>query len=214
MNVTLTTHGAGFKPGRAAARRVQIQRWSGICSWIREHFLTYGSSMGMWEAVGHVLGLSAEPKNLTFVQICLRGVIVFAFSLAMVRLADKRFLAKLSAFDAILGFILASMLARAVNGSAAFFPTLAAGFVLVLFHRGLAKLACHWDWFSKLIKGKAEVLVQDGQKKVPAMNKNNITEADLLEELRLNGQVKSVEEVEVATIERSGEISVVRSKES
>lgn len=169
--------------------------------------------MAFWEGARHVLGLGVEPKDLTFFQISLRGIIVFIFSLAMVRLADKRFLAKLSAFDAILGFILASMLARAVNGSSAFFQTLGAGFVLVLFHRLLAKLACHWDWFSKLIKGKADILVENGRKDMQSMRKNNITEADLLEELRLNGRVDQVEAVRVATIERSGEISVVPAKE-
>ncbi len=58
--------------------------------------------MGIWDQVRHVLGLGVEPKDLTFLQISLRGIIVFVASLAMVRLADKRFLAKLSAFDAIL----------------------------------------------------------------------------------------------------------------
>jgi hypothetical protein len=42
----------------------------------------------------------------------------------MVRVANKRIFSKTTAFDAVLGFIMASMLARAVNGSAAFFPTL------------------------------------------------------------------------------------------
>ena len=168
--------------------------------------------MEFWEGVQHVLGLDSEPKDLTFLQISLRGIIVFIASLTMVRIADKRFLAKLSAFDAILGFILASMLARAVNGSAAFFPTLGAGFVVVLFHRLLATMAFRWDWFSGLIKGEADVLVEDGQKKAASMRRNNITDADLLEELRLNGQVTELAEVKMATIERSGEISVVPEK--
>jgi uncharacterized membrane protein YcaP (DUF421 family) len=170
--------------------------------------------MAISEGVRHLLGLSADAKDLTFVQISLRGIIVFLLSLVMVRLADRRFLAKLSAFDAILGFILASMLARAVNGNAAFFATLGGGFVLVLLHRAMAKVAFHWDWFSKLIKGKADVLVENGHKNEQALARNNITKDDLLEELRLNGQVSSVEEVQVATIERSGEVSVVQSKES
>src|SRR5436853_594864 len=85
----------------------------------------------------------------------------------------------LSAFDAILGFILASMLARAVNGSSAFFPTLGAGFVVVLFHRLLATMAYRWDWFSGLIKGEADVLVENGHKKTSSLRRNNITDADL-----------------------------------
>src|SRR5262245_12368099 len=39
----------------------------------------------------------------------------------MIRCGDRRFLSQKSAFDAVLGFILPSMLARAVNGTAAFF---------------------------------------------------------------------------------------------
>ena len=67
------------------------------------------------------LGLGQEATTLTFVQISLRGVIVFMATLAIIRCGDRRFLSQKTAFDAVLGFILASMLARAVNGTAAFF---------------------------------------------------------------------------------------------
>jgi len=76
-----------------------------------------------------VLGLGVQPQNLNFFQISLRGIIVFIAALVMLRLGDKRFLSKRSAFDVVLGFILASMLARAVNGSSAFFPTIGGRFV-------------------------------------------------------------------------------------
>jgi uncharacterized membrane protein YcaP (DUF421 family) len=71
-----------------------------------------------------LLGLGREATALTFLQISLRGVIVFIATLIIVRCGDRRFLSQKTAFDAVLGFILASMLARAVNGTAAFFPTL------------------------------------------------------------------------------------------
>jgi hypothetical protein len=105
--------------------------------------------------LSHLLGLGVEPKDLTFLQISLRAVIVFFALLAMVRVGAKRFLAKLTALDAIVGFILASMLARAVNGSAAFFPTLAGGFVVVFLHRLLSALAFRFKWLETLIKGNA-----------------------------------------------------------
>ena len=71
-----------------------------------------------------LLGLGSDAAGLTFVQISLRGVVVFVAALVIVRCGDRRFLSQKTAFDAVLGFILASMLARAVNGTAAFFPTL------------------------------------------------------------------------------------------
>ena len=33
-----------------------------------------------WNFLGPLLGLGAEPKDLTFAQISLRGVIVFVFT--------------------------------------------------------------------------------------------------------------------------------------
>jgi uncharacterized membrane protein YcaP (DUF421 family) len=164
------------------------------------------------EEIEKLLGLAAEPKDLTLLQISLRGLIVFVAALMMIRVGDKRFMPKKTAFDAILVFILASMLARAINGSAAFFPTLGGGFVLVLFHRLMAKLAFRWHAFGKLVKGTDEILIRDGELNKGNMKKNDITERDLEEELRLNGNTDSVKEVKEARMERSGEISVVHSK--
>ena len=40
-----------------------------------------------------LLGLGVDPKDLTFVQISLRGVIVISSALLMIRLGSKRSLA-------------------------------------------------------------------------------------------------------------------------
>src|SRR5437016_12673205 len=85
--------------------------------------------------LGPLLGLRAKPEDLTFVQISLRGAIVFIATLIMIRLGHKRSLSRKTAFDAVLLVILASVLSRAINGSAAFFATLGGGLVLVLLHR-------------------------------------------------------------------------------
>ena len=105
--------------------------------------------------LANALGLGREATELTFTQISLRGIIVFVAALAIVRCGDRRFLSQKTAFDAVLGFILASMLARAVNGTAAFFPTLGGGFVLVMLHRVLAYAARRSHPFGDLIKGEA-----------------------------------------------------------
>ena len=105
-----------------------------------------------WNFVGPLLGLGAEPRDLTFIQISLRGVIVFIATLIMVRVGHKRSLSRKTAFDAVLLVILASVLSRAINGSAAFFATLGGGLVLVLLHRLLALIAFHSHWFGCLIK--------------------------------------------------------------
>jgi uncharacterized membrane protein YcaP (DUF421 family) len=52
-------------------------------------------------------GLGQPAIDLTFTQISLRAVIVFLATLVIIRCGDRRFLSQKTAFDAVLGFILA-----------------------------------------------------------------------------------------------------------
>jgi uncharacterized membrane protein YcaP (DUF421 family) len=165
--------------------------------------------MHLYETLKQILGLELEPKDLSFIQISLRGIIVFTIALVIIRVANKRFLSKMTAFDALLGFIMASMLARAVNGSAAFFPTLGAGFVLVGVHALIARFSFHSDKVGILVKGNATPLVENGKMDRKMMAKSKISEKDLLEEARLNGQVAKVDDIELATLERNGQVSII-----
>jgi uncharacterized membrane protein YcaP (DUF421 family) len=168
--------------------------------------------MNPFESLDAVLGIGREPKSLTFLQITLRGIVVFIITLVMVRLGDKRFLSKKTTFDAILGFILASMLARAVNGSSAFWPTLGGGFVLVALHRLIAFLSRRSHKFGILVKGTSDVVIRDGQIVQAGLLRNDLSEHDLQEDLRLNGQVDDPSQVKIACAERNGQISVVLKK--
>ena len=155
------------------------------------------------------LGLGNEPKALTFGQIAARGLIVFVVALIMVRLGDKRFLSKKTAFDAILGLIIASMLARTVNGSAAFWPTLGGGFILVGFHRLLAFASRRWHAFGILVKGTSDLVVRDGQIIESGMRRNDLSIHDLEEDMRSKGQLDEIAKIKVAYAERDGHISIV-----
>jgi uncharacterized membrane protein YcaP (DUF421 family) len=159
------------------------------------------------------LGLDRDASALTFTQISLRGIIVFIATLVIVRCADRRFLSQKTAFDAVLGFILASMLARAVNGNAAFLPTLGGGLVLVMLHRLLAYWSRRSHVFGILVKGRSEVIVRDGKLDDDVASRNCLSEHDILEDLRLNGSVADISDVAMAVFERNGHISVVPREE-
>src|SRR5438874_6444049 len=137
-----------------------------------------------WNFVGTLLGLGAEPKDLTFLQISLRGMIVLLFTLIIIRLGDKRSLSKKSAFDAALLIILASVLARAINGSAAFFATLGGSAVMVALHRILAYASCRSTVFRNLIKGRPAVLIRDGAYQRNALARNHVHVEDVHEDMR------------------------------
>jgi len=171
------------------------------------------SFLGMdafYNFVGPLLGLGAEPKDLTFIQISLRGIIVFLATLMMIRLGHKRSLARKTAFDAVLIVILASVLSRAINGSAAFFATLGGSVVIVLVHRLFAFIAYHSHTFGCLLKGRPDVIVENGNPIWPAMRRNHISEHDLEEDLRLDAEMEDTSKVKVARVERSGDISFIK----
>jgi uncharacterized membrane protein YcaP (DUF421 family) len=155
------------------------------------------------------LGLGEDPKQLTLVQVTLRGLIIFFFAIAIVRVADKRFLSRKTAFDVVLGLILASVLARAVNGSAPMIPTLGCSFALVLAHRLLADLGSRWHFIGKLVKGNDDMIITNGRLDEEALKKHNFSKRDLMEDLRLEG-VDKIEDVQSARLERSGDISVIK----
>lgn len=160
------------------------------------------------EGINWLLGLDAD--TLTVWQMSLRAVIVFIVGIAMVRIGEKRFLGKNSAFDVLLSIIVGSVLSRAITGSTAFFPTLAASIVLVGMHWLFAVIAFRNDKFATLIKGNERVLIRDGEIQWSAMRKSHIGERDLLAALRSEAKLTDPSEVKEARLERNGDISVIK----
>src|SRR5262245_8863489 len=156
------------------------------------------------------LGLGIEPRDLTFLQVSVRGVVVFIATLIMVRLGSKRSLAEKTAFDAVFIVIIGSMLARAINGTEAFFSTLGAGFVLVFLHRLFGIAAYYSHTFGILVKGKPVVLVRDGTVQRPNMRWEHISKHDLEEDMRLDANTEDLSTIQVAQLERSGDISFIK----
>jgi uncharacterized membrane protein YcaP (DUF421 family) len=171
------------------------------------------SNMNTFSELLHtLLGLSTEPKELTFLQVAVRGVIVFIATLIMVRLSSKRSLAEKTAFDAVFVVIIGSMLARAINGSEAFFPTLGTGFVLVLLHRFFGIAAYYSHVFGILVKGTPVVLAQDGRLQRKNMLWEQISKHDLEEDMRLDAKTEDLSKIQVARLERSGDISFIKAE--
>jgi uncharacterized membrane protein YcaP (DUF421 family) len=161
-----------------------------------------------------LLGISELPKDLTFLQVSISGIVVFIAALIMVRLSSKRSLAEKTAFDAVLVVIIGSMLARVINGSEAFFPTLGTGFVLVLLHRLFGVAAYYSHAFGFLVKGTPTVLVENGRLERKNMFWNHISKHDLEEDMRLDAKTEDLSKIRTARLERSGDISFIKTAQS
>lgn len=141
--------------------------------------------------------------------MALRTAVIYLAALVMVRLGNRRFMARMSAFDVVVAIVLGSTLSRAINGGAALIPSLVAAAALLVLHWALAALAFYWPPFARLIEGRSRVLVRDGQPRWDELRKSHIPEADLRSAVRMSGHVAELEEVSVARLESDGKISVI-----
>src|SRR5690242_4492256 len=171
---------------------------------------TISTMNAYWNSFETLLGLGVQPGDLTFTQISLRGIIVFLVTLAAVRLGHKRSLSRKTPFDAVLLVILAAVLSRAINGSAAFFATLGGGVVLVLLHRLFAFLTFYSHGFGILVKGEPDTIVRDGECDFEMMRRNHVSIHDLEEDMRLSAHTDDLSKIRVARVERSGDISFIK----
>lgn len=166
--------------------------------------------MSVISTTSDILGLEQQGHDLTFLQMCCRGIIVFASGLVMVRFAHKRFFAKKNAFDILLALVLGSTLGRAINGSERLFETIGVCFLLVLLHRLVSTAYRRFPRIEELVKGHANVLVEDGKVNEEVLNHHDVTMDDLKEDLRLMANLSDFDQVALACLERSGEISIVK----
>ena len=164
----------------------------------------------IYDFLTSLLGLGMEPKELTFMQMSLRGVLIFLLALIMVRLSSKRSLAEKTAFDAVLLVILASVLSRAINGSAGFFTSIGCSFALVFLHRFFSWIACRSHAFGKMIKGCPAIIIENGRLQREAMRRNFISDHDLEEDMRLSAKTEDLSKIHIARVERSGDISFIK----
>ena len=158
------------------------------------------------------LGPDGQPKELTLLQICLRAFLIFAIGLALVRIGDRRSLAEKTGFDTLFLILIGAILARAINGSAAFLTTIGCGFFLMIVHRVFSWIAFRSHAFGKLIKGSDELLVRDGKIVWKGMKKHLVSEHDLQEDLRLSAKTLDLSDIKYARLERSGDISFIKIK--
>lgn len=141
--------------------------------------------------------------------MALRTVLIYVFSLFLVRVGSKRFLSQASAFDVIIGIMFGSVMSRAINSSAPLFPTLGAGLILIGLHALLNRLAFRSGWFGPLIKGNPALLIRDGEVQMEGLRETGVARNDLDQALRLQAQETDPSNIRLAYLERNGQISMI-----
>lgn len=160
-----------------------------------------------WLSLAEQLG--GVKGELTWWQMSIRAVVVFAYGLLLVRFPGQRIFGKSAAFDIVLAVLVGSSLSRALTGNAPFVATLTATTVIVLVHWLVAHLATRWHLLGWLVKGAVVRVVADGRIDQRRMRRHGLTEGDLHEAMRAAG-IDRLEMVAAAYLERNGKVSIVK----
>jgi uncharacterized membrane protein YcaP (DUF421 family) len=151
--------------------------------------------------------LFGDGERLDALQMAMRSAVVFVLALAMIRFSGRRSFGQRRPFDACTTVLLGAVLSRAVVGASPFWPTMAAGAVIVLLHRLAAMASLRWPRFETLVSGDKRELVRDGQRDEEEMRKALITQHDLDESVRKKAGDER-RPLRRAVLERDGVITV------
>lgn len=158
--------------------------------------------------VSAALGLGLDTRDIGVGHVVARSVVVFAYVLLLLRIAKRRFMAQRNPLDTLLGFLLASMISRAINGGAPFGVTLVGGLVLVLLHRALTWVSFTSPRIRRWLNGTPAPLVVNGLPDRAQLRAHRIDDDDLGEHLRLGAGTDDLSRIARATFERNGMVSV------
>lgn len=141
--------------------------------------------------------------------IILRTAIIYVVILVLLRLAGKREIGQLEVFDLVVILLIANGVQNAMVGEdTSLVGGLVAAATMIGVNYLVSYLRMHNEGFRKLIQGEPTTLIVKGKLLTENMEKEEVDEDTLQAAMRKNG-VLEYPEVELATLEIDGSISIV-----
>jgi len=139
-----------------------------------------------------------------------RGLIVYVFLLLVFRISGKRTLAEATAFDLILLLIISETTQQAMvdndhsmTNAAVLILTLVGADIL------LSLIKHRFPATDPVLDGTAVILMRDGKLLQDRLDYERVDGGDILESARQQLGLERLDQIKLAVLERSGEISVV-----
>lgn len=143
-------------------------------------------------------------------EIIFRTSVIYSMLLVGIRLTGKREVGQLTPFDFVLLLVVSNAVQNAMIGPD---TSLSGGLIamgtLLTLNAVVAKAGTKYPRFRKFVDGMPAVLISHGQVQWLTLNRENISEDELMAALREH-EVEKIEEVSLAMIEVDGGISVIR----
>lgn len=147
--------------------------------------------------------------NVPWWEFVVRGLVVYACLLVFLRITGRRKIGQYEPFDLVVLLLLSNAVQNAMNaGDNSLVGGLVSAATLIGCHSLIARLSYHAPRLARWIDGQPRVLVSDGVVDPEVMRDEALTADDVAAALRAGGCLHA-HEVERATIEANGQITVV-----
>jgi uncharacterized membrane protein YcaP (DUF421 family) len=147
--------------------------------------------------------------SIAWWEFILRGIIIYVFLIALLRLTGKRQIGQLAPFDLVLLLVLSNAVQNSMNGGD---NSVIGGMISAVTLVGVNWFVGILTFRSKraeaLIEGRPELLIHNGRLFEKALEKSKLTRHELMSALREAGCAE-VEDVRCAMLEDDGNISVI-----
>ena len=145
--------------------------------------------------------------------IFIRALILYLVVLIALRLMGKREIGQLQPYELVITMMIADLASVPMQDiGIPLFHGIVPIMALLLSQIILSYINIKSGWMRKILCGEPTVLIQKGKIMEDRLKKQRYTIDGLMEELRSNG-VFSLEEVEYAILETSGQISIIKKPE-
>lgn len=150
----------------------------------------------------------SDTADLNTIQMMVRAFTTFLIALVLIRVAGIRSFGSKSAFDIVLSITVGAVLSRCISGKYSYLACVSAAAVLALMHRLFAMITSYSSFFSRLIKGKPDMIVSSDKIDRGKMKLHNLSQEDLEQAARKAG-LKSIDEIDEAFFETDGKVSII-----
>ncbi len=148
--------------------------------------------------------------NTSILELVTRAAVVFAFLFIVCRIWGRKHMGQLSPFDFILLLIISECFQSALQGEE---NSITGGMIalttLVLLNTALTRTTFFSKRLEKILDGSPKVLIVNGEVNEELRKKEFLSYQDLYTALRMEG-VLEIKQVEQATIEPNGRITVIK----
>ncbi len=141
-------------------------------------------------------------------ELVARGLVVYVFLIALLRITGKRQIGELSPFDLVLLLILSDAVQNSMSaGDDSLIGGLISAVTLVSVNYFVGLITFKSKKLEAIIEGKAQVIIHEGKIYDEVMNGAKLTRQELDSILRLAGYF-DIKEVKLAILENNGKVSV------